>query len=289
MYPESSKDCWLLRISQDKSECYEDSYLEWLGEQIMDMGCQGIEFKEYEWLAFFNNEATAIEAKIFLEYFASNLNMEIQNFPRRNWNKLWEQEYQPTILFNGQIFVRAPHHIKHPFPKAEPKLDILIKPGMGFGTGHHPTTAIILESLMNVPLRSKNLLDWGCGSGILAIAASKLGAQEIYAIDIDADALENARENFLLNSITQYHLMEPHALKESKMYFDIILANINRNTLLDLAEEITGYAKNNTKLFLSGFYIEDAAMLMSCYTTKGWSFTSQKQLSNWCLLEFCKL
>lgn len=168
-----------------------------------------------------------------------------------NWNAEWEKSFFPIVV-NNICTVRAPFHEK---PNTE--YDIIIEPKMSFGTGHHETTFMMIKHMLQVDFKDKVVLDMGCGTGVLAILAQKLGAQEVTAIDIDNWCYINSIENVEKNNCNSIKVMEGDASLLVSKQFDVILANINRNILLD---DLLTYIENLNKdgiLILSGFYDND--------------------------------
>jgi ribosomal protein L11 methyltransferase len=173
--------------------------------------------------------------------------------PKVNWNEEWEKNYDP-IEVGDQVYVRASFHQ----PKADFKYDILINPKMSFGTGHHATTFLMLSHQLTIDHSGKRVLDIGSGTGILAIMANQLGAGHIEAFDIDEWCVENGNENFDLNGMSGVR-MGQGTVREVKPLgeFDIVLANINKNVLLDEMDVYATLVKTNGYLLLSGFYEHD--------------------------------
>lgn len=204
--------------------------------------------------------------------------------PRRNWNEEWEKNYQPIYIGN-QCVVRASfHQLAETFP-----YEIVINPKMSFGTGHHETTALMLEMQLGVDHAGKRVLDAGCGTGILAIMACKRGAAHVDAYDIDAWAVENARENCGLNGCPDIGIGQG-TIEEVELHgpYGVILANINRNVLL---REIPRYAERLSPgglLLLSGFYEQDVAELNKVAAESRLSQTAGHIKQNWAALCFQK-
>jgi ribosomal protein L11 methyltransferase len=186
------------------------------------------------------------------------MGVETQTVARENWNEEWEKNYEP-IRVEDQILVRAQFHPAEP----EVPYQIIITPKMSFGTGHHATTWQMLRWLLRLDMQGKRVLDAGSGTGILAIMAALRGATEVVAYDIDDWCLENGRENVEMNGLQQVVEVKQGTIFTAGVegIFDVILANINKNVLLD---EMHAYEKHLAPggfLLLSGFYTEDIADL----------------------------
>ena len=179
---------------------------------------------------------------------------EVHSLEKRNWNAEWERDYEPIEVAN-QVRVRASFHAVD----ARFHYDIVINPKMSFGTGHHETTAMMLEQQLGLDFSEKTVLDVGSGTGILAILAAKMGANKVLAFDIEEWAVENARENAELNNCPQITVFQGTiADVEPDYQYDIILANINRNVLLAEIPMYTDLLMEGGYLVVSGFYEHDA-------------------------------
>ncbi|ATA76752.1 Ribosomal protein L11 methyltransferase [Capnocytophaga canimorsus] len=199
-----------------------------------------------------------------------------------NWNEQWEKNFNP-ITVNEQITVRAPFHEKTNTP-----FDIVIEPKMSFGTGHHETTHMMLEFLLNTQLLGKKVLDMGCGTGVLAIMAAKKGATDVTAIDIDTWCYENAQENIQRNETEFIKVLLGDATLLNDQNFDVIIANINRNILLeDIPIYVESLCEGGT-LFLSGFYQEDIPAIAEKCSQKGLTFVQKLERNRWVALQFNK-
>ena len=207
---------------------------------------------------------------------------DITLIPQKNWNEVWESNFEPIEIGN-QIFVRATFHQ----PKPEFKYEIVIDPKMAFGTGHHQTTSMMLQLMLENDFAGKNILDMGCGTGILAIMAAKLGASEITAIDYDPVCYESSIENSQLN-----HTDNVKAVCGSKEAipaesFDIILANINRNILIDQMERYSEVLKPGGEIYFSGFYeIPDLEIITDEARKHGLKYISHKKDKDWVAAKF---
>lgn len=194
---------------------------------------------------------------------------------QENWNATWEQNFQPIIV-DDVCMIRAPFH-----EKKEVTYDIVIEPKMSFGTGHHETTHMMLQHILDMEFQDKAVLDMGSGTGVLAILAAMRGASSVDAIDIDNWCYMNAKENVVRNDVDYINVYEGDAsLLESQRY-DVIIANINRNILL---EDITKYVRclePNGVLLLSGFYKQDLDSITQKCAEEGLRFKKNLEKNNW--------
>ena len=209
-----------------------------------------------------------------------------KQIPAKNWNAEWEKNYSP-VLIDNRVSIRAPFHKS--FKTAE--YEIIIEPKMSFGTAHHPTTAQIIKLMLHEDFKEKTVLDMGCGTSVLAILASMLGAKHIDAIDNDDWAYNNSAENVERNKIPNISLYFNDAtfLDSSKEdYYDLIIANINRNILLN---DLPVYAKSLKKdavIFMSGFYKNDLKLLNNKAKKNGLMFDYQISSQNWVAAKWTK-
>ncbi|TXK36675.1 50S ribosomal protein L11 methyltransferase [Pontibacter qinzhouensis] len=201
---------------------------------------------------------------------------KVQKIERQNWNEEWERNFEPLFIA-GQVSVRASFHER---PEAA-TYDVIINPKMSFGTGHHETTTLMIENQLTLDHTGKRVLDMGCGTGILAIAAAQFGANDLVAVDIEDWTVENARENAELNNTTiDVRLGGAEQLEEEKP-FDIVLANINRNVLLDDMPAYKAVLVPQGWLVLSGFYTEDLPIIKEKAASLGLVYTSHREKNNW--------
>jgi len=201
----------------------------------------------------------------------------------KNWNAEWEKNFDPIIV-NDQCIIRAPFHTDT--PKA--KYEIIIEPKMSFGTGHHETTFLMLKTILELDFTNKNVLDMGCGTGVLAILASFKGAKEITAIDIDEWAYTNTLENIEKNSCLNINTFQGDAKLLNNQQFDIIIANINRNILLDDIKHYAKVLKSGGTLLLSGLYEKDLSMIKEETTANSIDYISHYEKHDWVAAKFYK-
>lgn len=199
-----------------------------------------------------------------------------------NWNAEWEKNFNP-IQVENLVSIRAPFHENPNLP-----YDIVIEPKMSFGTGHHETTHMMVQHLIALDVTNKKTLDMGCGTGILAIFTEMKGAKPIDAIDIDNWCYQNSIENVERNHCSNISVYEGDAslLKDKK--YDIIIANINRNILLNDMKVYTNCLNNNGVLLLSGFYKEDITIINEEVTKYNLSLTKTIERNNWVALRYEK-
>ncbi|UGS24742.1 50S ribosomal protein L11 methyltransferase [Flavobacterium channae] len=197
-----------------------------------------------------------------------------------NWNEEWEKNFEP-IDVDGKCHVRAPFH-----EKTNAEFDIVIEPKMSFGTGHHETTHMMIQHLLETDLVGKKTLDMGCGTAILAILAEMKGAQPIDAIDIDNWCYLNSIENAERNNCKHISVYEGEASLLVGKKYDVIIANINRNILLNDMQQYVDCLNENGTLFLSGFYTEDIPVISESCTSKGLTYVKQFDRNNWVALKF---
>ena len=238
-----------------------------------DEGVQAY-IKKEEW----NPEIIAGLAVLSNSLFA--IEYSFVEIEQENWNATWEQNFNP-IQVGDKCVVRAPFH-----EKPEVEFDIVIEPKMSFGTGHHETTHMMLQHILEHDFKGKSVLDMGSGTGVLAILAAMKGAKSIDAIDIDNWCYLNALENVERNNCNHIKVYEGTADLLVDQQYDIIIANINRNILL---EDIPSYVKclaPDGLLFLSGFYVEDIPIITEKCEEVGLKFEKNLEKNNWVAVKY---
>jgi len=199
-----------------------------------------------------------------------------QIIPDQNWNAIWESQYDP-VLIDNVCMVRAPFH--QPVPGIE--YDLVIMPKMSFGTAHHETTRQMIQYLLETDVKGRSVLDMGCGTAVLAILASKKGAASVEAVDNDEWAYNNALENVQGNNCTGISVFLGDAALLKGKKFDIILANINRNILLNDIKSYSACLNEKGYLYVSGFYTEDVDSISRTCETYGLNIVSKRELNRW--------
>lgn len=197
-----------------------------------------------------------------------------------NWNTEWEKNFDP-IEIDGKCTVRAPFH-----PKKDFQYDIVIEPKMSFGTGHHETTHMMMQFIMGNELEGKRVLDMGCGTAVLAILAEMRGATEIDAIDIDEWCYENSMENIQRNNCKNISVFLGDASLLDGKEYDVIIANINRNILLNDMERYRNCLREGGEIYLSGFYAEDLPIIREHCNKLGFDFVENKERNKWVAAKF---
>jgi ribosomal protein L11 methyltransferase len=210
------------------------------------------------------------------------ISYEFREVEQTNWNAEWEKNFNP-IQVDNLVSVRAPFH-------ENPNLqyDIVIEPKMSFGTGHHETTHMMIQHLLDLELEDKKVLDMGCGTGILAIFAEMKGAQPIDAIDIDRWCYENSIENAERNHCKHITVYEGDSSLLSGKKYDVIIANINRNILLSDMKMYTDSLREHGTLLLSGFYEEDIPIIDQEVTQYGLTLDKKINRNNWVALKYLR-
>ena len=203
----------------------------------------------------------------------------IKGIKQENWNQQWEDNFNPVEI-NKDCFIRAHFH-----DKIDCNYEIIITPKMSFGTGHHETTFLMMNEMFQIDFKNKKVLDMGCGTGVLAILSKKLGASDIQAIDIDEWSYENSVENATLNNTEEIDF-KLGDVTDINRKFDVVLANINRNIILEDINKYIDAMNRNSDLLLSGFLSEDVVIIRDKVESLGLSFVSHKNKNKWNLLHF---
>ncbi len=221
-------------------------------------------------------------------YIMSNpefkISYQTEEIEQINWNEEWEKNFDP-IDVDGVCYVRAPFHETKNAP-----YEIVIEPKMSFGTGHHETTFMMMKHLLNMNVTDNEVLDMGCGTAILAILALMKGAKHADAIDIDNWCYLNSIENAERNNIKNIDVYEGDAdlLADKTNKYDLVIANINRNILLNDMQAYAQTLKTGGTILFSGFYTEDIAAIEEAANRENMFLEDQLERNNWASLKFIK-
>ncbi|MBO5881350.1 MAG: 50S ribosomal protein L11 methyltransferase [Paraprevotella sp.] len=238
-------------------------------------------FKGYAQERLFHQEALdeMVEAFPFIDHQVTYTIVEAED---KNWNEQWEKEGFKPVVIADRVLVTNQQDAASSYD-----YKIIIDPHQAFGTGGHQTTGMIIERLLHMDMAGLDVLDAGCGTGILSIFALMRGAKHIFAYDIDNWSVKNTLENVALNSVAPIDVVEGDAsvLTEGLSY-DVVLANINRNILLADMPAFRSVMHKGSRLVLSGFYVEDIESLKAKATELGLTFVNQTERENWASLMF---
>jgi ribosomal protein L11 methyltransferase len=196
---------------------------------------------------------------------------------KQNWNEEWEKNVDPIIV-DDTVLVRASfHQLNRTFP-----IEIIITPKMSFGTGHHQTTHLMLSNQLKIDHKGKRVMDAGCGTAILSVMAAKVGAKSVEAFDIDEWSVVNGKENAEVNGAPNIHIQRGTISELMfSQSFDIVLANINKNVLLDEMEQYAWHLVSGGLLLISGFYVKDVPDLLAAAERFGFSEVSRSDMETW--------
>ncbi len=246
---------------------------------LAETGFEGFEESETELRAFISS-ASFDEAAVKEIAANAGVTYELSTIEETNWNAVWESNFSPVIV-DDFLAIRADFHE----PVREAVHEIIITPKMSFGTGHHATTYMMVQQMRAIDFTGKTIFDFGTGTGVLAILAEMLGAENVVAIDNDDWSIENATENCQRNNCTRIELQKADTAAQQKK-FDIILANINKNVILDnipaLAEGLAG----DGVLLLSGLLEEDKEDILRALHPYGVKLQNEASRNNWICLSF---
>ncbi len=250
---------------------------------LADAGYEGFEEIGNDLLAYISSDSFSEDD---LKEIAKTLQLDYktEEVAEQNWNQLWESNFQPVIV-DGFCTIRAHFHdieVSTPY-------EIIITPKMSFGTGHHATTQLVLTMMKDIDLQGRSVLDFGSGTGVLAIMAEKLGASDILAIDNDKWCMENAEENVLRNGCKHIAVRIGSLEEVPHKPVDVILANINRHILLQYMADIHTLLRAGGAIIMSGLLIEDKEVILASAADAGFVFRNVKELNGWIALLFEKL
>ncbi|MBI1184980.1 50S ribosomal protein L11 methyltransferase [bacterium] len=245
---------------------------------LFEDGFEGLEEKGTELQAYIadkpENYLLSAEVKEFMAL--QDISYQTQLVDDQNWNALWEAGFEPINVMD-QCLIRAGHHPTQPGIA----YDILIEPKMSFGTGHHPTTYLMVKQMLGMDFSGKSVFDFGTGTGVLAILAEKMGAAKVFGVDIDENCIANTHENFKLNScaICSFQLGDIDLVADQK--FDVILANVTRNILLQRWPQLVQALSPNGLLLISGFYNSDLSYFEKEAHNSGMHIVKAEEKDQW--------
>ena len=218
----------------------------------------------------------------------AHITYSIQDAEDKDWNQEWEEQgFEPIYVADQVVIYDAKHPELYPDTSNRPDIiEIGIEAKLAFGTGNHETTRMIISQLLQMPIKTKRVLDCGTGTGILGLTASKLGAKEVVGYDIDEWSVENAKHNALLNGVDNMEVLfgNSSVLNHISGVFDMVMANINRNILLDDMRLFRSVMNTDATLILSGFYEEDVPVLLEKANELGLHETARHTDNNWTCL-----
>lgn len=265
-------------------EPYEEYVADLLNDELAKIDYESFEFSKeglnaYIQAAKFNEEFLN---KLFENFsFANKITYTVNELESKNWNEEWEKNYFEPIIIHDECVIHSSFH--HDIPKL--KYDIVIDPKMSFGTGHHETTSLMLNEILKIDsFGNKKVLDMGCGTAVLAILAAMKGSTDLVAIDIDNWCVSNSKENIELNHVSGIDVKLGDASLLVDTYFDVILANINRNILLNDMKRYADVLKPNGEIFMSGFYVTDISVLEKEMNKNKLSIKYFKEKNNWAVI-----
>lgn len=272
-------------------KCFVEPLAPWsdiIVAELADIGFESFSEEDYGFRAYI--PACTYRAKAVKNVFErkrelmpEKLAFEVVKIGGRNWNAVWESNFE-AVTIAEKCHLRAPFHES----PENVEFDIIIEPKMSFGTGHHETTSLMVECLLETSLQNKSVLDMGCGTGVLAILAAKMGARRITAIDNYLFAYENTIENAARNGIETMRILHGDASLLGDEDFDVIIANITRNVLL---EDMAAYAEvliPGGTLLLSGFLAFDKDIIFAEAAKYGLQHAGEKTLKDWVALKLLK-
>lgn len=270
---------------------YSKDIQDWQKDLLIDelafVGFDTFEDQEFGFSAYIpsaNLDIASLETVLLNQVDGYQIDYKVEDIEEQNWNVLWESNFNPIVV-DDQVYVRATFHESKP----QYQYEIVIDPKMSFGTGHHQTTSMMLSFIIENDFTQKDVLDMGCGTGILGILASKRGASSVVAIDFDPICVDSVVENRDLNNVSNIEARLGSKEVIGTQLFDTILANINRNILLDQLDSYANVLKTGGELYLSGFYEDqDLDILRDKCSSLNIFFKENKVLDNWCAAKFVK-
>ncbi|MEX2596720.1 MAG: 50S ribosomal protein L11 methyltransferase [Salibacteraceae bacterium] len=260
----------------------EASFVEILEAELAEIAFESFEIDKNTLLAYIQKPSfDQVAVNRILDQYGKHITSHsLKTIAHKNWNAVWESSYEPVYI-GENILIKAPFHNQ----LSKTAYTIELTPNMSFGTGHHPTTYMIMEELEVIQLEGLSICDFGCGSGILSIFAAMRGAHGI-GIEIDEHAAGAARENLLINSVTAIDIISGgiESLASQKEAFHLIIANINRNIIEESLEQFKSKMHSNGRLICAGFLNDDAEELTASMNKADFELLSQRSKDGWTML-----
>lgn len=267
---------------------FEEYLSDILASSLGEIGFESFEVIDNQLIAYIQTEMFDVKElnNIMIDFpFDAQITYTTEEVASVNWNEEWEKHYFEPILINNQCVIHSSFHQN--IPQAE--FDIVIDPKMSFGTGHHETTSLMIAWILKMELEGKMVLDMGCGTAVLAILAAKRGAGKLLAIDIDPWCTENSAENIVKNDVPYIQIQTGGAELLVGLQFDIVIANINRNILLNDMKAYTNCLSSGGELYMSGFYVEDIPMIQAEAEKNGMKFIGYEEKNRWVAVKTVKV
>ena len=255
-------------------------FLDVIKQELADIGFDSFMDTDNGFSAFISEKILDKNLVLSLlnNYEDSILSKNFEEHPYQNWNKKWESEFQPVVI-NENCVIRASFH-----DSFDCKYEIIIDPEMSFGTGHHETTRLIAIYILDNKPITKKVLDFGAGTGVLSIISEKLRAADVVGVEVDPFAVSNAVKNASVNNCQKITFIEGSGEDIPNMAYDLVLANINKNTIADHWESLIKVIHDKSTLVLSGFYNEDIPYLENLASRNGLIPLYSNSENNWAVL-----
>ncbi len=255
--------------------------------ELSEIGFEGFEEQESTLKAFV--KSTEFENELF-DILVEKYNVTYRKsiVSEKNWNEEWEKDFEPIVVKSPNeeavfCMVRASFHK----PISESTFDIIITPKMSFGTGHHATTLQMMQGMSVINFQNKRVIDFGTGTGLLAILAEKMGAKEILAIDNDDWSINNAKENLIANGCTKVSVVKADFCDASTAYADVVLANINLNVIKANLKDIVKSCKPNATVLFSGILTDDETDIVGALNEAAFQVNKIQNHKGWMFLTTC--
>ena len=251
--------------------------------ELSDLGFDGFEETETGLFSYIDSVKFDKEVTAGLEDIVGRNGVAYTSkaIDKQNWNALWESNFEP-VLVDDFVGVRANFH--EPF-NGQVEHDIIITPKMSFGTGHHGTTYSVMQLMRGIDFTGQSVFDFGTGTGLLAILAHKLGAGYVLGVDNDDWCIENASENIVVNNTQSIEIEKVNDANLNKK-FNIIIANINKNIILDNLAFLAEATMPGGVVLLSGLLVEDEAEIEAACAALGWKHQETRTRNNWIALHY---